>query len=1755
MNPIRPEEGFLAETPEGGVQFQTALRGGFGRAAAEYAPETKAGVEGVQVADASADLKALEALGGGKMDDTYRDVLSKRSGSDNLKWLEEYGASRGLVEPQGEANGPAQPQSEGELWKGSGLKPGSMFNAAGNVAGDVFGGLVTEGASTYLGHAAKGLQNTVNGLVSATGGVSGWLEKNGYGLPGGLQVTDPETGAFDPKLLSTEEFQQFQAKGGSPEVSIPGASLADQNQTVTGNLVGGMVQFLTGLGLVGKATGGLSTANTVGGAAKRVGQYYLADLAAWDGQEGNLANFVQSYPALQNPIAEWLATDEETPELEGRLKNAIAGAVPNAITEVTLQWLKGVKEARRLKSLTKSDTVQEAIAKVESGQAQIQRPTVDSILGNPADDLLQRPQPAAVAQAQPISIASVYGSNWRGAMADPARIGEISVDSIVGFDAINGRVRIKNGLEIDVTNGGGTIWGPGGQQISPAVVVAFKNGSTGADWTPTKIAAQAPPASAAGATASKFDFSPLKNGEKERVVYLGNTKIVYAPKPDGSVSLITLHTEKGSRNQGGAQAALKEFTDALDASGMSSKLTAIPYDGEGGNKDALRSFYGSFGYSPENPDAPAKMFRRAQSILKPVETGVPDQVAAKSLLPGSHKAPDIAQGMKRVYRVEPKGSATLPVEEYIDDLATAQAELKAKNGGASGTQPKTLPNGYREFTDGRISVEAPPLDDGLKVREYWIKNEDGKSVGYARLASKPNGGWEVSHVSIAEKYRGNSYAQRAYKLIEQDLGISMRPSGVLTDDGYRMWQKKNADGLQHYRRLDYPGEGMRWISPQRMMQEAEKLAPQNDALSQERLAKINEALTSIPDEAKVQSAADAGAAPTLKGDHHIVYQDIPTETQASGSGRYEVRNNIPDQATGAPQASAGAVSDTPAPAAGNFSQDVYINWSRINTADDVKSAMGQMADAMQDEIKTATRGKVSNAQTAALAGDENAWALLLGERKGNIPNAHEQLAMRKLWASSGQKLLETAKLAATGGDAEMYAFRKMMAIHNTVQQTVIGVRSETARALQQWRMPAGPESTQLAQMKLMLETGGGSDVTKELATKLALLGDDPQALDVFVRKSVGARTVAAVREYWINALLSNPKTHIVNVTSNGLVFAQSLAERMVAGHLAGVLDPVDGVKSGEALYMMMGAKESLKDALSAAVRVMKTGESTYARSMGQPGHEISAFTPAISAEAFDVKGNHLAKAIDMIGSIIRVPGTAMQAGDEFFKIINSRAEIWAQALRMASEEVERGQLPKAGLKARIADIIANPPDNILMKAADMASYNTFTSEPDAITKSLLKLRNQIPGGMMVMPFVNTPSNILKFSFERTPLAPLVGRFRADIAAGGARRDLALAKIGLGSLVMSVGYDLAMDGHLSGGGPEGDKRTSERQAMARAGWQRYSMRVMTGQDADGNPEYRYFAYNRLDPVGMYLGMAADMADMARNMDLESAEVTQTFEQIAVAAAFAAADNMMDKTYLSGFATFVDAIREPGRYGDQFFKKLAGSMVPAVVAEGARQIDPYGKQAIDMIEQMKSRVPYLSKDVPNRLNMWGDPVQYSSGLGNAYDAFSPVASRTNKGAEPIEREFFKLNYFPPDSVSMPLKGDQDGNTLNLSLRNQPEIVNEFKVTAGKIPASKLLEDNEDDMRARKGVYRSYVKVLSGLGDRTMKESLNDLVTGKLDQASLDYEAASSEDKVEMIGDIMRAYRGAARAQVQRNHPELQDMRNRIPSRAAGGEQAPF
>ncbi len=86
----------------------------------------------------------------------------------------------------------------------------------------------------------------------------------------------------------------------------------------------------------------------------------------------------------------------------------------------------------------------------------------------------------------------VYGDSWQGPKADMARVGEIDGDAIVGFDATRGHVRLTDGRELLVSNGGRAIWGPGGRQVAPSRVTAFRNRVPGADWVSVRRAAPSP---------------------------------------------------------------------------------------------------------------------------------------------------------------------------------------------------------------------------------------------------------------------------------------------------------------------------------------------------------------------------------------------------------------------------------------------------------------------------------------------------------------------------------------------------------------------------------------------------------------------------------------------------------------------------------------------------------------------------------------------------------------------------------------------------------------------------------------------------------------------------------------------------------------------------------------------------------------------------------------------------------------------------------------------------------------------------------------------------------------------------------------------------------------------------------------------------------------------------------------------------------------------------------------------------------------
>jgi hypothetical protein len=771
---------------------------------------------------------------------------------------------------------------------------------------------------------------------------------------------------------------------------------------------------------------------------------------------------------------------------------------------------------------------------------------------------------------------------------------------------------------------------------------------------------------------------------------------------------------------------------------------------------------------------------------------------------------------------------------------------------------------------------------------------------------------------------------------------------------------------------------------------------------------------------------------------------------------------------------------------------VYVNFARINAPEDVQTVIKDMADKFAPQVETAQRGVRSFAEIELDAQQVNAWDVLMARRKGDPLNAEQSVAARQLWAASGSKLSEVAKEAATNpSEANLFAFRKMLATHYAIQNEVIAARTETARALASWRIPAGGSAERFRDISQAIEANGGAAVTRDMADRVAKLANAGmyQELDTFVQRGVLARTGDAMQEAWIMGLLSGPKTHIVNVMSNSAVVFMQMYERKVASTVSSILGNSGGVQAGEAMTQWFGLTQSFKDGLRYAAKAAKTGETGF----GMNKIELPQ-TAAITSDAFNLSSQTWAgRAVDGLGNIIRVPGRALAAQDEFFKTIGYRMELNAQALRQAAGEVHSGLIPADGLKARVAELLENPPENLRMSAVDQALYQTFTNSPGKLAQSLQSLKAQYPALTVILPFVRTPANILKFTFERTPLAPLMASVRADLSAGGARQELALARLSTGTALMMVAADMAMSGIVSGSGP---KDTRERQALERTGWQRNSIKI-------GD---RWYAYNRLDPAGSLLGLAAEMVEILNNSEDEDTE--ESVGEAAVAAVASISATVMSKTYLSGLADLFEAISDPKRYTESFVQRLVGSTVPAIVGEAARAADPYGREVFNMLDAIKRRVPGLSDDLPLRRDLWGRPVSHQSGLGWAYDVFSPIYTKPARN-EPIDEEMLRLG----KAVSMPSK-KATFQGVNIDLNAYPGAYSRYVELAGN-----ELKHPNYDMGA--------------------KDLLNAVVSGEHFLSEIYNQGTDGVDgtKAEIIDAIVGEYRKLAREQVLQEFPEIQ------------------
>jgi hypothetical protein len=776
------------------------------------------------------------------------------------------------------------------------------------------------------------------------------------------------------------------------------------------------------------------------------------------------------------------------------------------------------------------------------------------------------------------------------------------------------------------------------------------------------------------------------------------------------------------------------------------------------------------------------------------------------------------------------------------------------------------------------------------------------------------------------------------------------------------------------------------------------------------------------------------------------------------------------------------------------------------------------------EFTQSNEETAKRAQTMLDEGIVNIERLMARNQNDAFASPELMVAADRLRHGVNKRLVDTGKQWLQGDgsvtDAEM---KNAIALSAGLTQILQGGISQTGRVLQarqiafEGQEPGSKQWTDAVSgtIESLRQLQGAEGMPLEAIVRKILAVPAPSKFLPKLQKITGKDMFI---EAWYGALLSNPVTHVANLIGNTIALFSAIPERGLASLAHRITGKGEGVAPGEAYAALYGAVAGFQEALRFEAKTARTGETSF----NNERMERRTREPAITGANLGVSGP-IGAAVDLLGMAIRGPGRALLSSDEFFKAVNFRMEVYAQAYREAYSEGLTGD----DLKNRMAEMIENPPEQIQETAAEWANYQTFTNALGPLGSAIVKMSNAHPAMKVVLPFVATPTNILKYTFERMgPLSLALKAVREDIAVGGSRRDLAIARISLGSMVMGTAAYLAAAGLITGGGPK-DKDLLD--AKRRMGWQPYSFHI-------GG---KYYSFSRMEPYATLFGMTADMVEIAgERSDLE-------VDAMAKALVLSFAKNMTNKTYLTGVSDALEAVTDPDKGGGRFVHRFVGSWVPSGVAQVARVVDPvrrdtYGptsrgeatpllREAKSMLREMRARTPGLSKDLPPRRNLWGDPILLEGGLGP--DLISPIYTSTEK-VSPVDDEIIRNKV----SISMPprfLYGSRPSDDIPMrdeSVKTGTPLTPKEYDFLVRVAAGEMVEVDGKEYRVAK---------------QTLKADLEAMI-----QTPAYQKATEGPDggKALLIREKVTAYRDGAKALLLKASPELYGLHTeKIKSRA--------
>jgi len=684
-----------------------------------------------------------------------------------------------------------------------------------------------------------------------------------------------------------------------------------------------------------------------------------------------------------------------------------------------------------------------------------------------------------------------------------------------------------------------------------------------------------------------------------------------------------------------------------------------------------------------------------------------------------------------------------------------------------------------------------------------------------------------------------------------------------------------------------------------------------------------------------------------------------------------------------------------------------FNLSGIKAPEDLKEALDSLTNLISEHIPEetakATRGVVSWEQTVAGAHE-------LGVNLHNVNMLSQDtrklgerlLAARVAMNSIKTPLVELTDQILTNPEppAELLLkFKELTSLAAAVQAQVKGSQTEVARALNSMKIAADTVRMDFDSVTRMLDQQGGSRQMVSAVQKLKDImkeGDQVQ-VNRYIRGLAQNPSLRFLNELHRTVLLSNPVTHVSNMSGNMLTSILNTVEVAAEGVMSG-----RGTGDIKAVLEGLTQADTWRDALRFAKRAWTSSQSTIDPLISKVdgldlGHGITYATFKETwfgsgvdylATAMGMDGA-LGKGVDATGKLLRTTFDALGAEDEFFKVLNYRAslhrEAYLEAHRIAVGEGLTGDTLAKRIGQLKAELVDTPSEALFEKALHTTRVNTFTDNPGGMLGGMNTFVAQHPTLQLFIPFTKTPTNLINYVLDRVPGASALYKQEIrDVLKNGTREQRAElgARWAAGGMLMMTAYGMAASGIITGGEAKG---MSSKQV---SGWQPYSVKV-------GDT---YYAFNRLDPISSFLGLAADFHDIQKYaMDDEDTA------KAAAAAMIAVTRNITSKTMLKGFTELLDALSRGDANMTTFVKNYGLSWVPAGVGAAEKALDPVVRDSVTYMDQIKAKIPGLSATLPPRRDVFGEPLVHEGALGP--DILSPIQVSKDKG-DPARQLFSDL-----------------------------------------------------------------------------------------------------------------------------------------------------